>query len=272
MKYKLFISDFDGTLGGGKDNSIDDETLKAIREYEEKGGKFVVCTGRMFASIKKICDKHNLKGPVVAYQGGVIKDIETGESLFEGGLAQEIAIPIIEKLRNEDVLLTAFIDDKLYYEKNLNNAEYIVKYGQLLNIEPILTDDLIEEIKRQNMILGKLCILCKEEKVQEYAKRYNEKFKGYPVLFNSGAKYIIECINHEHHKGNAVRFLANYYNIPLEQVITIGDSTNDIALIDGEWHGVAVGDAKEQLKEHAKEITIPFKDKPVLHLLKKYCL
>ena len=60
--------------------------------------------------------------------------------------------------------------------------------------------------------------------------------------------------------------------MPLEKVITVGDSTNDIELLKGPWHGVAVGNASEELKKVADEITVPFKENPVLALLKKYCL
>ena len=85
-------------------------------------------------------------------------------------------------------------------------------------------------------------------------------------------KELLECINKEYTKGRAVKFLSEHFNVPLSEVITVGDSTNDIPLLDGAWHGVAVGDAKDELKKVAKEITVEFKDKPILHLLKKYCL
>ena len=51
MKYKLFITDYDGTLGGAPENTIDSQTLSAIDKFEQKGGKFVVCTGRMLTSV-----------------------------------------------------------------------------------------------------------------------------------------------------------------------------------------------------------------------------
>ena len=54
MKYKLFIADYDGTLGGFE--GINSETVDAIKEYEKKGGKFAVCTGRMFKNIRDICE------------------------------------------------------------------------------------------------------------------------------------------------------------------------------------------------------------------------
>ena len=103
-------------------------------------------------------------------------------------------------------------------------------------------------------------------------EKYNGEYIGTDIMFNSGAKYLLECINKKYNKGEAVKLLAKHYNISLSQVLTVGDSTNDIPLLEGEWHGVAVGDASEKLKKVAKEVTVDFKDKPVLHLLDKYCL
>ena len=83
---------------------------------------------------------------------------------------------------------------------------------------------------------------------------------------------MLEVINPKYSKGNAVKFLADYYGVKLSEVLAVGDSTNDIELLRGEWHGVAVGDAKEELKAVADEITVPYKDQPVKVLLEKYCL
>ena len=57
MKFELFISDYDKTLGDAPDK-ISPENVKAIQEYTAKGGKFVICTGRMFSSIERmVCRK-----------------------------------------------------------------------------------------------------------------------------------------------------------------------------------------------------------------------
>ena len=69
-----------------------------------------------------------------------------------------------------------------------------------------------------------------------------------------------------------MEWAAKRYGIPYSETIAVGDSTNDLQLVTGEWHGVAVGDAKAELKAAADEITVPFKDKPVKFLLEKYCL
>ena len=73
-------------------------------------------------------------------------------------------------------------------------------------------------------------------------------------------------------EGNFLIHLAAIYGISLDKVMAVGDSTNDMALIDGEWHGVAVGNAVEELKKVAKEVTVPYEQMPIKHLIEKYCL
>ena len=68
------------------------------------------------------------------------------------------------------------------------------------------------------------------------------------------------------------KWVAKKYNIPMSEVMTIGDSLNDMDLITCGAHGVCVGDGLPELKEKANEVTVPFKEKPVEYLLKKYCL
>ena len=58
MKYKLFISDYDGTLGVAPQNEIDAETLEAINKYVDRGGVFIVCSGRETSSITRILKKY----------------------------------------------------------------------------------------------------------------------------------------------------------------------------------------------------------------------
>ncbi len=272
MKYKLVISDYDGTLGGAPLNNIDDETLCAIKKFQEKGGKFVVCTGRMFSSVRRICKSAGLSGLCVAFQGAMIKDIESGESVLEGGLLPQVAIQVVEKFVKDDTLALAYIGEKLYYQPNEKYAEYIKIYASALKTEVYAVESLAQEILSQNKMVSKMCALCEPEKVMGLMTKYNCKYSGTDVMFNSGAKYLLECINKKYNKGQAVRFLAEHYGVSLNEVLTVGDSTNDIPLIDGEWFGVAVGDGSEQVKNVAKEITVEFKYKPVLHLLEKYCL
>lgn len=267
MKFHLFISDFDGTLGSIPD-IIEPSTVQAIKDFTAKGGKFVICTGRMKNSILPICKKYGLEGLVISYQGAMISNIETDECLFRGGINYQLAVEVAEKISKEGVPVVLHMDESLYYEED----SYLIKgYEKATKIEGIKIKSIAEFIANEKRDIFKFCILCDDDKAKKLCDKYNQIYDG-QLICNSGSSWIMEIINPAYCKGFAVKYIADYYKIPYDKVIAIGDNTNDIPLINGEWYGVAVGDGREELKAVADEVTVPFKEKPVEFLLKKYCL
>lgn len=268
MKYKLVISDYDGTLGIAPKNNIDEKTLNAINEFTKKGGIFAVCSGRETSSIMRILKAHNVKGLVASFQGARITEIESGKSIFSGGLSAQMALRALDAVAYSNLTPIAYGESELFVqEKN----PYVAVYENAVNLDGKVTN-IREEVVRQGENVSKICWLGDDKIVNTVAEKLNGEFKGKGLKFNSGATCLLEAINPEHGKGNAVRFLAEYYKIPLEEVLTIGDSTNDIDLLAGPWHGVAVGDGREELKAIADEITVPFDEMPVKTIIEKYCL
>lgn len=268
MRYKLFVSDYDHTLGEAPKNDIDSETLSAINKFIEKGGIFVVCSGRETSSITKILRRCKLKGLVASFQGARISDIETGEYIFNGGLSYAQAMEVLKEMENTGLTALGYGENEIFYPKK---DIYVDIYQRNVDIDGRVAD-IEEELRKQEGNVAKICFLGDDSLIDKIIIEMNEKFKDKNIRFNSGAPFLLEAINTECGKGQAVRFIANYYSIPLDQVITVGDSTNDIDLINGEWHGVAVGDGREELKAVAKEVTVPFNQKPIKFLLEKYCL
>ncbi len=266
MKYKLFISDFDGTLGKSAGNSIEPETVDAIKKFTDKGGIFAVCTGRMFTSIQPICLKCGLSGLIASYQGAMINDIETGKSILDGGIDAVNASKIAKELIDDGVSTVADIGDVMYCEEFSRYTEFHKPFSKIE-----VVNDLPKFIIETGKFVHKIVAVGEPDTINRLTKKYSEIYKG-QFLFNNGADFLIEVINPKFSKGNSVRFLANYYGVPLDQVIAVGDSTNDIELLSGEWRGVAVGDARDELKAVADEITVQFKEQPVKVLLEKYCL
>ena len=268
MKYKLFISDYDGTLGHAPQNDIDKETLSAINKFIDKGGKFVVCSGRETTSISRILKNSGLKGLVASFQGARITDIESGEKILDGGLDLEVALDILNKVKGKELTAIAYGDNEIFIQEENMHTGF---YKDAVQVKSSVVD-VEQYLKTTKQKSPKICWVGEDNLVNETADILNEIYKGDGVKFNSGAKALLEAINPAYSKGETVKFLSNYYSIPYEEIITVGDSTNDIDLLVGPWHGVAVGDGKERLKEVADEITVPFKDKPVKTLLEKYCL
>lgn len=265
MKYDLFISDYDGTLGGFE--GIDEITVKAIKEYEKRGGKFVVCTGRMYKNVRDICEYYGIADVVVSYQGARINERKSGKTLFAGAIEKPLAVEVLTALKGVSVKPAVLSENCLYYTED---SPYIDAYKKANIVELKQVYDLADEINKGVPAL-KINVICDGINHAEFIRVYGEKFKG-RLIVNSGGPSLAEFVNPLCSKGASVRFLSKYYKIPYDKIIAVGDSTNDIELISGGWYGVAVGDAKEELKKYANEITVDYKNNPVKFLLDKYCL
>lgn len=265
MKYKLFVSDFDGTLGIAPD-VITPQTVQAIKKYIAQGGKFVICTGRMFSSIKLICEKYGLDGIVISYQGATIDDLTQNKRILEGGIEHNLAAQVAKELLQEGMPACVDVEDVMYCETESEYTDFHKEFAPVFKVESIV--DLV--LKKAKPVM-KVVSTGEPEKIYQLTQKFQERY-GSQLVVNNGSDRLIEIIDPRYSKGSSVRFLSKYYDIPFEQIIAVGDSTNDIELVKGEWHGVAVGDAREELKKVAKEITVPFKQDPVKVLLEKYCL
>lgn len=268
MKYKLIISDYDGTLAEtGAKCTIDEQTVNAIKEYESKGGKFVICTGRPYCSIKNIQKKYSLKGLVATLQGAYVCDIETGEKVFEKGLSVQTALKVLKEFRQEkDATPIVFIGEHFYAECQDERVKF---YENADQAKAVIVDSLEELIKSVNVV-GKIILEINpsSDRIKKIHQKYSKK-SNQDVLFTYAVDYGYEAINPRFTKKEAVEFLIDYYGLTPKEVMAVGDGVNDVPLLDGDWHGVCVGDGNEKLKEVAKEITLPLKEKPIKHLIEK---
>lgn len=71
-------------------------------------------------------------------------------------------------------------------------------------------------------------------------------------------------------KGTAVKYLAHHYNIKQDEIIAIGDSDNDIAMIEFAGLGAAMGNARESVKSKANYITSTNDQDGVAEVINKF--
>ena len=73
-------------------------------------------------------------------------------------------------------------------------------------------------------------------------------------------------------KASGITALANYLNIPLQQVMAIGDNNNDIQMLRTAGWGVAMGNASEAVKAAAQAITASNWEDGVAQAIERYAL
>ncbi len=265
MKYKMIVSDFDGTLGKVP-HEIEAETVEAIKKYTSLGGKFVICSGRGPSNVEKIYKKYGFSGYLIGCQGSVIKNVDTGEELYSGYLRKLDAIEILREIKKTGYQAVAYYSDGIAYD---TKSDYVDFYLGVLKETGVLVEDFEDFVKNNNIY--KINAIVDPSSRDVIIENFQKIFKD-RVLVNSGSSHLVECVSPNCNKGQAVKVLAKELNIDLKSIMTVGDSTNDIELLGGEWFGVAVGDASEKLKMVANEVTVSFENQPIKHVIEKYCV
>lgn len=251
INYPLIVSDFDGTLVND-DGTISDKNKKAIAEYIAAGGAFALSTGRLPAGILSRAQELGLQGKVCCCQGAIIVDIQTREVILEGRMPLETTIAACKKL--EALGLHIHLYDLWDFYSNKDN-ELIKMYERITRTKAklVLDKPLSQFIAEKGVGAYKILTMVAPEKGDELFKALRaETFPG--CLATKSADYLVEIVNETYSKGTAIEFLANYYNIPLEKVIAVGDQHNDIAMIEKAGLGIAVKNADATLKEKANYV------------------
>ena len=78
----LLVSDLDGTLIG-RDHSVSDENVMAIREFVAEGGRFLGATGRTELNVTPYTVGIPLSSPWILYNGAAIYDWERALFVYQ---------------------------------------------------------------------------------------------------------------------------------------------------------------------------------------------
>jgi 5-amino-6-(5-phospho-D-ribitylamino)uracil phosphatase len=73
-------------------------------------------------------------------------------------------------------------------------------------------------------------------------------------------------------KASSVVTLAQYLNIPLSEVMAIGDNVNDLAMLQEVGWGVAMGQASDMIKDAADAVTTSNAEEGVARAIERYIL
>ncbi len=258
---KLIATDIDGTIII-PEKTFTEHVRDCIKELCEKGIKVVLVTGRMHAAASLIAKDLGLDTPVVSYQGGLIK--HNNETLYEKCLTKEQAEKIINWAKEEKIHLNLYNDDILYSEQKCyeierycNNLHTHYEVKQFCDVDKIKVNKLLA-IDYNN-----------PERIDLYEKELPTIFPELYIV--KSTPYFLEFSNKEASKYCAVQFLQNYWGISRSETLTIGDQNNDIALLKAGGIKIAMGNATEELKQLADDITDTVQNDGFVKAMQKYC-
>lgn len=250
MKYKLLVCDFDGTLYTNE-FKVNQETIDAVEEFKSRGGKFVIATGRLYQAIKPFAQLFKLTDEVITYQGSGVYDLKTDKILMSQEIDRDLAVEVYQFLYKNYSDISSpmlFYDDKCIVEEE---NEYNQIFANIVKVPLVVASKKLDEyVDQNNLNARKILCLAQNEYIRGIIANLTQNF-GDKLNINQSSKGLLECVNIKASKGNAVRWIAEKYGIPREQICAIGDAENDNSMIEFAGLGVAMGNAMEETKKVA---------------------
>ncbi|KGJ48524.1 hydrolase [Clostridium sp. NCR] len=274
MAIKLICIDMDGTLLIDQQN-VSEENKRAIKEAVSRGVHVAITTGRVYNCAKLYSDEIGLKTPIIASNGAFIGG-SNGETIYNNPLSSNEIKNFLNLTRqyrllsyltgNFGIVSTTELPDNHIYKvlnKRLKDEEKI-KFEVIDNIDNAFK-------LYPNQLLKGVCIeknnISNLMKVKKELKRLNPELE-----IVSSWDDNFEIMKKGSSKGEAVAQLAKYFNLERDEVMCIGDSENDLSMIEYAGIGVAMGNAIDIVKQSAQYITLPNTESGVAKAIEKFVL
>lgn len=259
---KILFTDLDGTLLTD-DKRILDADLSAIQSMIDAGNKFVMTTGRPLTSVKILAEKYGFLKPgflLVSFNGGLVYDCGTGESILTRRIPVESVKFIMDEAHKRGMHAHTYAGDLVVSEYE---TEQLKKYCSIMKMDYVVVDDIREFFKTYETAVPsdpspiKVNIITPFEHSSLIDFRTDMRKITEGKLFDVFSKpEMLEFSHMKSNKGDAVRYMANFYKVPVENTVAVGDEENDCPMIEAAGVGVAMANASEVAKKSADYVTV----------------
>ncbi len=244
MSVSLIAVDLDGTvLGPGRD--IAPAGRAALQAAERAAITVALATGRMLRSAQRVQERLGLQGPLITYNGGLIR-LPDGRQ-WEDPVPLDAARAIAALCHERGYFLQCYLGDRLYVPWPDPRAD---AYSELASVECTVSADIVWAPPTPPT---KLLVIEPVERQPEVRAAVAAVVGDRCELAHSYPHYL-EISRAGVHKGTALTRLAEVMGVPRAQVLAVGDGENDLPLILAAGIGVAVANAVPAVAAAAQHV------------------
>lgn len=259
---KLVAVDLDGTLLDN-DRKISPRAKEAIQAVREMGIEVTLATGRMFFSARTYADELGLSLPLITYQGALVKVSGSGEVLYERHVDSILAQKVITLAKDHGLNVNFYVDDYVLVEEL---TAYADTYARKFRAQFREVGDLRKCAHLSPLKL--LVIDYNEDDLILFEKKCRREFGNTLYITKSMPEYL-EYLHPEATKAAGLDAVVKHMGINPQEVMAIGDSYNDLEMLEYAGFSVVMENAREEIKAKADYITRSNDDDGVAEALDK---
>ncbi|WP_244834575.1 Cof-type HAD-IIB family hydrolase [Clostridium sp. BJN0001] len=263
MNKNIIFFDIDGTLVSEKTHTVCDSAKKALKMAKEKGNLIFINTGRPVSEIDDELRKLDFDGYICGC--GTYIEYE-GKVLFYKGLGNNLSKKVASELK--ELKIDGILEGRndIYYdrEENIKSSEVkrILKEHRRAGFyKGSLWDD-------SNINFDKFVVWY--EKEEQFKKLYEEFSNLFDFIHRDDKFY--EIVPKGFSKATGIRDVIKLLDIPKENTYSLGDSTNDLEMLEFSEHSIAMGNSHKKLFDICSYVTDDIEENGIYNALEHYSL
>lgn len=264
---RLFVTDLDGTVlvdDGSKGCHLPDRTKKALSALHASGVTVVFASGRMHESMRVVAASMDFKGPIISYNGAMIRDAED-KILHHAPLDVAVSDEVVDWAETHDLALNFYQEGKILSRR----------FHPWWDIYEGRTCSPMQEVKSLRPYLGssatKLLLMSQPDAIKKFEIQLKERFAGKANVLVTMDEYL-EFMSLGVDKGEALKRLAAHLGVAREGIVAVGDGYNDIEMLRYAGVGVAIENGRQAVKDEADHVVASPEEGGVAGFIEKYLL
>ncbi len=248
----LIATDMDDTLLNSS-HELSPRTLHTLQTAMHHGLRLILASGRMVESMLPTARIISPNAPMIAYNGGVICDPQTGRILHADLVSASDARELCALAESLNLHAQAYQDGAYFFNTDTPQSE---AYAASIKLRGHPTNQKLSTwiTKGQHKIL----IIDTPERIQEIKPIFTEKFQGRFDCITSKPSYL-ECTLAGVDKSRALKTVCDMLNISPSDAAAFGDGQNDLSMLKLVGRGYVMSNANPSVRVQCA-LTAPSND------------
>ncbi|MEJ8737734.1 Cof-type HAD-IIB family hydrolase [Erysipelotrichaceae bacterium HCN-30851] len=286
---RLIAMDMDGTLLTS-DNTISDKTKEALWKAQEKGVRLVLASGRSYCRLMDYAKELKMDqfgGFLLEVNGLIIYDLKNNQRFIRKQLDADDIKELFTYFSQWDVEFMAQFDDGMFNY----NPESVLKEKAIYRKQHHIPDDYpwtggafsllgdhrkgyphffnIKSYEEVNRTINKISITYYEDVMKKVSEQAKIDLGDRYWVGRTTPKWL-EVMPKGITKASGLEVLSEQLGISMEEIMAFGDGENDIEMLETVGKGIAMGNAMEEVKAIADDVTLTNNEDGIAHAIHKY--
>lgn len=244
----LLVLDLDGTIVGA-DGMVKQCVWDAADRARAAGMTIATCTGRpSFGIAQKIAARLGPDNPHI-FQSGAQISYPDGRTLRVTALKEEAVHQLVATSRKVRAVLELYTPSNLFIERKTDLSE---KHAKLIGVTAIVRD--LEEVAAEEPVIRAQWVM--RQDVEAAAIALAPEGLTIATATSPGLPGIlfVNITRSETSKASAVSYLAEQLRVPLDRVMAVGDSDNDIPMLEIVGHPRVMAQSSPAVQERFDKV------------------